>query len=126
MYESPIKIDYAEPIYESVIGQFDEAVMKAVQRVNISVDRDELVRALQYDRDQYEKGFRDGVASAKRQGEWKHDREWLTCSVCGNTICEMDDYGEWFPTNFCPCCGAKMEKERNDGADGANQDQGRA
>lgn len=59
-YESPIK---------TVIGeaktQIDNDVYKAVCQIGIRVDKEELLRALQYDRGQYDKGFADGV----RQGQ---------------------------------------------------------
>jgi hypothetical protein len=34
-------------------------VCKAVQNVGINVDKEELLKALQYDKDQYEKGYAD-------------------------------------------------------------------
>lgn len=55
-YESPIQVAYRE-----IQNAFDNDVLKAVLSYGISVDKDELIRALQYDRKQYEKGFADGV-----------------------------------------------------------------
>lgn len=55
-YESPIKA-----FVENVNAQLDGEVLKAVQRVGIDVDRDELIKALQYDRDQYYRGFHAGA-----------------------------------------------------------------
>lgn len=62
MYKSPIQANYAEPIYEQIRDAFDNEVFKAVQAVNIEVDKDELIKALKYDRGQYEKGYWDGRA----------------------------------------------------------------
>ena len=61
-------MDYKSPI-EITIGQFrweqekriEGEVFSAIQEVGINVDREELVKALQYDRDQYRKGYEDGV-----------------------------------------------------------------
>jgi len=50
------------------------------------------------------------------RGTWEDVMGWLTCSVCGNTIYEIDDYGDRYPTNFCSNCGADMRKE--DGGNG--------
>lgn len=36
-------------------------ILKAVQNIGVVVDKDELLKALAYDRGQYEKGFADGV-----------------------------------------------------------------
>lgn len=80
MYESPIKVNnfkiepnLFEKIQEDKIGkaindaaesiaeQFDRYVLRQVAKTGVSVDRDELVKALRYDRDQYDKGYNDGV-----------------------------------------------------------------
>lgn len=34
--------------------------MKAIRKVGVNVDKSELIKALQYDRDQYAKGYEDG------------------------------------------------------------------
>ena len=56
MYESPINAYFGE-----VETQFDGAVFKAVQSVGIDVKKDELIKALAYDRDQSERGYYDGL-----------------------------------------------------------------
>ena len=59
-YKSPIEIYVA-----NVVSEFDGAVMKACQKVYIEVDKEELIKALEYDRGQYEKGFKAGLHSAE-------------------------------------------------------------
>ena len=54
-YKSPIDIIYGE-----IQLRMENEIMRAVQKVDINVDKDELIKALAYDRDQYERGFRDG------------------------------------------------------------------
>lgn len=56
MYESPIKI-----IQGQIKMEMESNIMRAVQSYDIHVDKSELLRALQYDRGQYEKGFQDAV-----------------------------------------------------------------
>lgn len=73
MYESPIKI-ISDNFYRSLNTQLEDEIMKAVYKVGITVDRDELIRALKYDRDQYEKGYED----ARRE---------LIEKTCGCIIC---------------------------------------
>ena len=46
---------------EMIIQQQEEQTLQAIQKVGIKVDKDELVKALAYDRRQYEKGYADGV-----------------------------------------------------------------
>lgn len=55
MYESPIEI-FSKQMR---IAQ-EENIYKAVLEQAIIVDKDELIKALRYDRDQYEKGYYDG------------------------------------------------------------------
>ena len=64
MYESPIHLMIKE-MAEQVAKQQDEMVFSAVQSVMPTVNREELLRALKYDRDQYEKGYTDGKRDAK-------------------------------------------------------------
>ena len=59
MYKSPIEKIYGE--IQTQIEQEDEKmVMKAVRKVGINVDKESLIKALQYDRNQYTKGYEDG------------------------------------------------------------------
>jgi hypothetical protein len=63
MLERLADMSYTSPITE-YLGQMrierENAVLKAIQEFDIRVDKDELIKALQYDRDQYRKGFIDG------------------------------------------------------------------
>lgn len=61
--ETLLKMDYKPPIEairHEMEMRFENDVMKVVQQHDIFVDKDELLKALQYDRDQYRKGFEDG------------------------------------------------------------------
>lgn len=72
-YESPINI-----ISQQMKIQMEGEIMKAVQRVGINVDKDELIRALQYDRGQYQIGYMDGFRDAldgKGQAEGGEESE---------------------------------------------------
>lgn len=61
-YLSPINIWITE-VDKDFQNQVDEQVYKEVLNVGVSVDKKELIKALKYDRDQYNKGFKDGVES---------------------------------------------------------------
>lgn len=62
MYKSPIEI-----ITEQIKTNYENEIYSAVQNVGINVDRDELLKALEYDRGQYEEGFREGEKHTLRQ-----------------------------------------------------------
>lgn len=61
MYQSPIDVIYKD-IQMQVKEQADKQIYEAVQQCGISVDKDELIKALQYDRGQYEKGYADALS----------------------------------------------------------------
>lgn len=56
MYESPVEI-----IQTQMQMQMDGEILKAVQGVGIDVNKEELLKALAYDREQYSKGYKDGA-----------------------------------------------------------------
>lgn len=64
MYESPIKVVQGE-----LETQLEGEILKAVHRGGVAVDRDELIRALRYDREQYQKGFDDAKRDAAERLE---------------------------------------------------------
>ena len=59
MYKSPIEI-----ICGDIKKQIDNDIYRVTQKYDIKVDKNELIQALQYDRDQYEKGYADGKRDA--------------------------------------------------------------
>ena len=67
MWKSPIEIQ--QDIVRQVDMVIEGGVMKAIQRFDINVDKEELIKALKYDRDQYEKGYQDGITETN-VGKW--------------------------------------------------------
>ena len=59
MYESPITVFERE--FENHI---EDGIYKAVKGFAVDVNKEELIKALQYDREQYSKGYKDGYAKA--------------------------------------------------------------
>ena len=60
MYESPIMLLKTDPLIQRIKDETDAMIIQGVARVGVHVDKDELIKALEYDRGQYEKGFHDG------------------------------------------------------------------
>lgn len=94
MYKSPIEITQHRIICDSS-KQLDEAIFTAVVRADIHVDRNELVKALQYDRNQYEKGFEDGKAEAAK---------WISVKDRLPEMIHVDEVG-LRTSNRCYVCG---------------------
>ena len=58
-YQSPIEVTMSQMRFEQE-KRLEGEVFKAIQDIGVTVDKDELIKALQYDRDQYCRGFIDG------------------------------------------------------------------
>ena len=54
MYESPIELVTA------IQNTVEDDVYKAILKTDVKVNKEELLKALRYDRDQYDKGYMDG------------------------------------------------------------------
>lgn len=114
-YQSPIEIIYDKLTADFNI-QLENNVMTAVQNYGINVDRDELIKALNYDRRQYEAGYRTAMLRYKAQkGEWlqhnsiEEDLNIWHCSNCKMEYCsECGGRPLEYNYNFCPNCGADM------------------
>lgn len=102
MYQSPISL-----IQKDVESKIDDAVIKTIQKFGVEVDREELIRAMMYDRKQYEKGYRDGLSDAVKHGKWElvDEAEPMRygCSECKKLSYTQD--------NYCSYCGAAMVKK---------------
>ena len=85
MYNSPIEMLITD-IQHQIVQQQDEQIYQAVVNCIPNVDKDELIRALQYDREQYEKGYQDAIRD-------KDLVEVVRCKDCKHLMFS-DCYGE--------------------------------
>lgn len=104
MYESPLtlnewkieanSLDQAiKDTAESVGEKFDRYVLHVISEMGITVDRDELIKALRYDRDQYTKGYHDGM----ERGIEISSPTWIPVT---ERLPDSDD-------EYVLCCGSK-------------------
>lgn len=89
---------------------FDNNIIEVVHQCCIHVDKDELIKALNYDREQYEKGYAQGYLDAQLEIKNQNTAQWLINSdgyyfYCSN--CKQEPKGK-IMTNFCPNCGKEM------------------
>ena len=99
-YKSPIEI-----IQEEARMHYEDAVVKAIQPYLISVNKDELIAALKYDRAQYDNGYADGRAA--------RDAEIIRCKDCKwIDLCKDPEHYEYKGANgFCSKGERKDEVE---------------
>ena len=67
-YESPISMKFTEGVMEQIRDSEDKLILRSCWNAGVRVDREELLRALRYDREQYETGYRDGYEAGKTDG----------------------------------------------------------
>ena len=100
MYKSPVEL-YVHDIKQQMTEKLEETCYTAVIEYFPNVDKDELIRALRYDRQQYDCGYADGYLAAKDElvrcqncGWWhRHKSGDLSCGVCDKYACGKSENG---------------------------------
>lgn len=82
-YESPINI--ISQSVQNIHGKIEGEVMKMIYSYGISIDRDELLKALAYDREQYTKGYIDAMRGKIRCADCDHYLPCI-CKFCGTVF----------------------------------------
>lgn len=86
-YKPPINI-----IQEKMTTEFDNDVLKAIINVGVKVNKDELIKALEYDRNQYLQGYED----AKEKYEKALDKACEELAYKDNClIMSPEEWKEW-------------------------------
>lgn len=62
MYKSPIEKIFGRIQTQMVKNDEDNMMVQVQQAVGYTVNKEELIKALQYDRQQYEKGYADAMS----------------------------------------------------------------
>lgn len=117
-YESPIKINYQEGIpefrtfHEEINEKLECRIMASVQeKIAIEIDKNELTRALSYDRDQYKKGYEEGYQDGYRAmiNERTDPAEWIETDHKGTPyLCPKCQCFSNLRYYWCPWCGKDM------------------
>ena len=76
-YQSPIEV-----IQSQMRSKIEGEIYRAVMNIGVNVDKDELVKALEYDRNQYQKGYKD------------RDDQIVRCKDCKHWKSESDLFGK--------------------------------
>ena len=91
MYESPIKL-YVQDMEAKLRQQQEQAIWETVSKYEVAVDKEELIKALKYDRDQYSRGYKDGANEVldKIRAEIQRLRG-CSCSCSDGIIDDVED-----------------------------------
>lgn len=60
MYESPVHL-ILQDVESQIDQEIERTIITVVRKFDVSVDKGEIIKALRYDRNQYNKGYKDGV-----------------------------------------------------------------
>lgn len=105
MYKSPIEL-ITNQMYNTLREQRDEQVIYTIQQqCCVNVGKDELIKALQYDRNQYDEGYKDAMDSIIRC----KDCRWFGMDRTKGGFCMRtfspsmwrNESGELKPDDFC-------------------------
>ena len=117
-YQSPIELimsDMNTHIQNASLERemnIESTILKAIEKVGVVIDKDELIRAIRYDRDQYQKGYDDRDAEivrckdCKHKGQIIHQKDGTNIIVCWNQGYGIHHPIDWF------CADGKKEKIR--------------
>lgn len=99
MYESPITETIADISSQIRKAQDGHLMYEVQQAIGYEINKEELIKALNYDREQYQKGYEDG----RKDNEWIPVSERLPSSeeyIENNGLFIVSDgnrsYSEWF------------------------------
>lgn len=65
MYKSPIDL-VVNQVSNLILEQQENQVIKAILSTGVKVDKEELIKALKYDRQQYGNGYNDGYTDGAK------------------------------------------------------------
>ena len=68
-YKRPIEMVMGDLVSKMVEDRENAVVAQISQQIGVNVDKDELMKALAYDRDQYNKGFTEGYKCGLVEGK---------------------------------------------------------
>jgi hypothetical protein len=98
-YESPISLSY-EDIMKDIVERQEGYIVECIHKVGVDVNREELVKALSYDRNQYNKGYAD------------RDAEIVRCKDCLEfKYCLHNEHND--PNGFCAWGEKREDGETN-------------
>ena len=60
MYESPVNPIFQD-IERQIVQKQEQTIINAIRACGVAVNKEELIKAINYDRNQYSKGYKDGV-----------------------------------------------------------------
>ena len=96
MYESPINLIFQD-IETQMVQEEEQMILNAIRKCDVVVDKNELIKAIEYDRNQYSKGYKDGVKDVLDKIRAEIDSYgsiWVEYTIPGNTHRDIENIVE--------------------------------
>ena len=91
-------------------------IKQVIISYGIKVNKEEVEKALQYNQNQYDKGYMDGKYNATPHAYWyilkDCSNEGVYCSHCHKKCFNKEYYAMKQQSKFCPNCGAIMDEKK--------------
>lgn len=81
-WESPVTI--TQEIASQIAKDTDDYIMSEIYKTGVTVNKEELIKAINYDRDQYNKGYCDGFNTAV-------EMEWTSAELLEEHIAKLNE-----------------------------------
>ena len=81
-WESPVTI--TQEIASQIARDTDDYIMSEIYKTGVAVNKEELIKAINYDRDQYNKGYCDGFNTAI-------EMEWTSADLLEEHIAKLNE-----------------------------------
>lgn len=81
MYKSPIRLTFDSTLND-IVKESEDFIVKAVQNMDVKIDKDELLKLLKGDRDQYDIGYLYGC---------KETLDWIDDIITDKTLAIIDE-----------------------------------
>ena len=117
MYKSPIELsvmdDFVGNTIKQIVDDRDEQIYQCISAIGVHVDKEELIKALSYDRDQYNAGYRDAMATIVRCKECIHfyESDLVCLKIYSDGNVSSDAWQTRKPDDYCSYGERKGESD---------------
>lgn len=110
--------DYQSPIVAGVVNNLNNEILKLYEdtahaeikaAIVYNIDKEELIKALAYDRHQYEKGYQDGKVETERLNGWIPVNGRAPCETSNKWCVGVNSCGKMFAFKESLACNPKSD-----------------
>lgn len=109
-YQSPITAQFCGSLNDEILKIYEDTAHAEINAtIGFNIDKEELIKALAYDRHQYERGYQDGKAEAKLETGWISVKDRLPCETSNKWCVGVNSCGKMFSFKESLACNPKSD-----------------